>query len=135
MSEHDYTGEVMLNILLTTARPEVLRSFTEALSSDPEVRLEQVASAADALKAVRTSSPHLAVIDFELPDARPLDLVSELLMIDAMVSTAVMSLLSEEEFHEVSEGLGVLARLPAEPETGDAAELLGKLRGIIGLPR
>ena len=122
----------MLRILLATARPEALHAFADALSSDPEVRLEQVASGADALSAARTSSPQLAVIDFELPDTKPLDLVTELLMVDVMVNTAVVSPLSEQQFHEASEGLGVLARVPAEPGRGDAAELLGKLRKLLG---
>lgn len=120
-------GEAMVSILLATARPEALQSFTEALSSDPQVRLDHVKSGAEALSAVRTSPPNLAVIDFELPDIKPLDLVRELLMVNAMVNTAVVSPLSEQQFHEASEGLGVLARLPVEPRKSDASELLGKL--------
>ena len=122
----------MIHILLATTRPESLRSFSEALSSDPEVRMEQVASGADAMRGVRTSSPHLVVIDHELPDIKPLSLVSELLMVNAMVNTAIVSPLSEQELHEAAEGLGVLARLPIEPEGSDAAELLHKLRKVLG---
>jgi DNA-binding response OmpR family regulator len=124
----------MLRIILATARPEALHSFTEALSSDPEVRIDQAASGADALSAVRTSTPHLVLIDLELPDFKPLDLVKELLMVNAMVGTAVVSPLSDRQFHEASEGLGVLARLPLEPGRSDAADLLGRLRKALGQP-
>jgi DNA-binding response OmpR family regulator len=123
----------MLRILLATARPEVFHSFSETLSSDPEVHCDQVASGAEALKAVRASSPHLVVIDVELPDAKALDLVMELLKVNAMVNTVVVSPLPEEEFHEASEGLGVLGRLPVEPSGDDAVDLLSKLRGVLGL--
>ncbi len=72
------------------------------------------------------------VVDSDLPDTDPLGLVQKLLMVNAMVNTAVISPLTEEEFHEASEGLGVLSRLPVEPGPSDAADLLHKLRRILG---
>ena len=121
----------MLLIVLATARPEALRSFAAALSSDPEVQLKQVATGAEALEAGRTFAPQLMVIDY-LPDTEPLSLVQKLLTVNAMVNTAVVSPLADEEFHEASEGLGILGRLPAEPGTGEAADLLQKLRQVLG---
>lgn len=122
----------MLRILLATTRPEKFRSFTEALSSDPQVRMDQVGSGADAVNGVRTASPHLVIIDHELPDIKPLSLVTELLMVNAMVSIAMVSPLSDQEFHDAAEGLGILARLPLEPGGSDAVELLHKLRKVLG---
>ncbi len=121
----------MLRILLATARPEALHSFAEALSSDPDVRLDRVASGAEALSAVRTSSPHMVIIDIELPDYRPLELVTELIMVNAMVGTAVVSSLSDHQFHAASEGLGILGRLPVEPGPADAANLLQSLMNVV----
>jgi DNA-binding response OmpR family regulator len=123
----------MLDIILTTARPEAMQAFTKALSSVKEVHLTQVHSGTEALAAVRASCPHLVVVDSDLPDTDPLGLVQKLLMVNAMVNTAVISPLSEEEFHEASEGLGVLGRLPLEPGSGDAGDLLGKLRQVLGM--
>jgi DNA-binding NarL/FixJ family response regulator len=126
-------GESMLHIILATARPKTLQAFAEALSSDPEVQLESIVSGAEALEAVRTSAPHLMIIDAGLPDIAPLDLVQKLLMVNAMVNTAVVSPLSNEEFHEASEGLGILGRLPNDPGMSDAGELLHKLRTVLGV--
>ena len=123
----------MLLIVLATARPEALLAFAAALSADPEVHLRQVASGTDALEAGRTLSPQLVVIDSYLPDAKPLNLVRELLMVNAMVNTMVISPLADEEFHEASEGLGILGRLPNEPGGSDAGELLHKLRAVLGI--
>ena len=39
----------MLHILLVSVRREGIEEFAEALSSDPEVRLDQVTSGADAI--------------------------------------------------------------------------------------
>jgi DNA-binding NarL/FixJ family response regulator len=122
----------MLGIVFATARPEALRAFAAALSSNPEVHLEHVASGAGALEAVRTAAPGLVIIDTGLPDMAPLELAQKLLLVNALVNTAVVSPLSAEEFHEASEGLGVLARLPEEPGERDAAELMGKLRAVLG---
>ena len=122
----------MLRIMLVSARQETLLPLVVGLSSDAEVHLEKVASGAEALRAVRTASPQLAVIDIGLPDTEPLPLVQELLTVNAMVNTAVVSPLSDAEFHEASEGLGILAHLPLQPGKGDAGGLLRKLRKILG---
>jgi DNA-binding response OmpR family regulator len=121
----------MLRIVFATTRLKNLQAFAEALSSNPEVQLTHVGSGADVLEAVRTSAPNLVIIDSGLPDTAPLDLVQKLLLVNAMVNTAVMSPLSDEEFHEASEGLGVLGRVPEEPGRKDAADLLGKLKTLI----
>jgi DNA-binding response OmpR family regulator len=122
----------MVRILVATTRPEIMELFSDALALDPEVHLQHAVSGADALTAVRTASPDLVVIDLDLPDFKPLDLVSQLLMVNAMVNTAVLSPLSEAEFHEASEGLGILGRLPVKPGRGDAVDLLKKLRRVLG---
>ena len=50
-----------------------------------------------------------------------------------MVNTAVVSPLSDEEFHEASEGLGILGRLSTDPGMSEASELLHKLRAVLGV--
>ncbi|HEY9074523.1 MAG TPA: response regulator [Desulfobaccales bacterium] len=122
----------MLRLVLATNRPKALQTFAAALSSNPEVQLKQVVSGAEALEAARTFAPHLVIIDSDLPDTAPLELVQKLLMVNAMVNTAVASPLSEEEFHEASEGLGVLGRLPHDPGENDATDLLRQLRMVLG---
>lgn len=121
----------MLNILLVAVRGEIVHSFARHIQSDPEVCLEQAASAAEALSAVRAGRPHLVIVDSERRDLDSLDLVREMIQINAMVNTAVISSLSEADFHEKSEGLGVLCRLPPEPDGSDWKALKQKLRGVL----
>ncbi|MHB9072292.1 MAG: response regulator [Desulfobaccales bacterium] len=123
----------MLRIVFTTARAQAMQAFITPLATNPEVDLKCVVSGAEALEAARTSDPHLVIIDSDLPDDKPLNLVQKLLMVNAMVNTAVVSPLSDEEFHEASEGLGVLGRLPVNPGENDAADLLGKLKVLLGV--
>jgi DNA-binding NarL/FixJ family response regulator len=122
----------MLRLVLATIRLKALQAFAAALSSDPEVRLQQVASGAAALEAARSSNPDLVIIDADLPDTPPLDLVQKLLLVNAMVNTAVVSPLADAEFHEASEGLGILGSLPLEPGRREAVDLLLKLRKVLG---
>jgi DNA-binding NarL/FixJ family response regulator len=126
-------GESMLHIILTTARPQAMQAFAAALASDPEVNLQFVISGAEALEVARTTAPQLVIIDTDLPDITPLNLVQKLLMVNAMVNTAVVSSLSDAEFHEASEGLGILGRLPNDPGMSDAGEMLHKLRTVLGV--
>jgi CheY-like chemotaxis protein len=123
----------MLHLVLTTARPEAMQAFAAALASDPAVNLQFVFSGAEALEVARTTAPHLVIIDADLPDMGPLDLVQKLLIVNAMVNTAVVSPLSDEEFHEASEGLGILGRLPHDPGKRAAGEILHKLRTVLGV--
>ncbi len=121
----------MLHILLVSARRESIKAFAEGLSSDPEVCFDQVTSGAEALGIVRTRSPHLVIVDYEVPDTDPLGLVREIISANAMVNTAVVSALSDHEFHEAAEGFGILCRLPIDPGPGEANELLKKLRSVL----
>ncbi len=123
----------MFQIILASARPKALQTWSAALSANRQVQLRQAASGAEALELVRAAAPHLVIIDSNLPDAAPLELVQKLLMVNALVNTAVVSPLSDEEFHEASEGLGVLARLPEEPDVSEVTTLLSKLQSVLGM--
>jgi hypothetical protein len=62
-----------------------------------------------------------------------LELSRRLLKINPMINCALVSGLSAEEFHEASEGLGIMAKLPKQPGAKDANELIKNLKQIMGL--
>ena len=121
----------MPEILLVTARPERLAAFADSLEAAEEVKLSRVRDAAGALDRVRSAPPQLAVIDSALPDTTPLELVKQMLQANAMINTAVVSALDEDAFHEASEGLGVMTRLPDPPGPEDASAVLVQLDRIL----
>jgi hypothetical protein len=47
-----------------------------------------------------------------------------------MINCAVLNSLPSDEFHEVSEGLGVFAQLPLRPSKDDAENLLNRLKNL-----
>jgi DNA-binding response OmpR family regulator len=122
----------MLHILLLSTRQEIIGSFVESLSSDSEVCLEFATSEAEVLSVVHAACPHLVIVDSASPDIDSLDLVREMISVNAMVNTAVVSPLSAADFHDKSEGLGILCRLPLEPGSNDSTSLLRKLRRVLG---
>lgn len=122
----------MLHIVLFSDMPDRMRSFAEGLSADPEVRLDRATSEAEVLGLVRDKKPHLVVFDSGASEADSLELVRKTISVNAMVNTVVVSSLSENDFHEKSEGLGILCALPPRPGAGEAAVLLRKLRAVLG---
>jgi hypothetical protein len=58
------------------------------------------------------------------------DLCREVLKIDAFVNMAAVSDLDDDEFHEASEGLGLVGRLPSRPTAEDFERLLALLTAI-----
>jgi DNA-binding response OmpR family regulator len=116
-----------MRILLASARAGALSDFVAGFVGQG-VRLELCPSGENAVAQARAERPDLVVIDEDLPDLGPGRLVIELLQIDAAIDTAVLSALADDQFHERTEGLGILARVPRNPTRADAAALLATLR-------
>jgi ActR/RegA family two-component response regulator len=114
-------------ILLATSRLKDLQSFARALEERRETALVIVGTADAAFQAAERKRPALAVIDRHVNGADATAIARRLLKLNAFIHTAILSDLSEAAFHEASEGLGVLMKLPMKPGAGDAELLMAKL--------
>lgn len=114
-------------IVVATNRPDELTSFLGPLRAMAEARVALAGDGAAALELVRAEAPDFVIVDEGLADMRPFDLVLEIMKINAMINTVAMSALSDEDFHEASEGLGILACVPLSPDEADGARLAEKL--------
>lgn len=112
-----------MSILLVTPHAQALAAFAEALGSGSGLAVASVASWDEALAAMKAAPPQFMVLDQGLAEGAPLELALKALMVNAMVNLAVVSPLGEEEFHEASEGLGILAPVPVNPGAADGAAL------------
>jgi DNA-binding response OmpR family regulator len=92
-----------------------------------------VANGESALEAVKKDAPELVVIDEGLPDFKPLDLVVKVIMTNALANTAVISSMPDKEFHDKSEGFGVLRALAGSPSREDGEELAAHLVRVLNL--
>ena len=105
-------------ILLQTSRPEAWEDFVEQLQHDG-CTVCMTATIDQCKEAARRDIPVLALLDPPSGDhARAW--VLELMMIDAGMHTAVVTEMDDEVFHDVMEGLGILASLPTSPAAEDA---------------
>jgi DNA-binding response OmpR family regulator len=83
-----------------------------------------------ALDALGQRRPDLVGIDAEVGGRQGLALCRELMQTDAFVNLALVSDLDDDAFHEASEGLGLVGRLPRHPTPADVDGLLKRLAAI-----
>jgi hypothetical protein len=117
------------DLLFVSGQADELKAIGDALAELIPVRISRAATAEQALALAKAASFKLAVIGGKF-DGDPLEMVNQLMLQDAFINTAVVSDESEADFHERSEGLGVLAQLPGSPGPQQAQELVKLLKEI-----
>lgn len=126
-----------MSILLVTPRAAALAAFAQALGQGCGLPVNIAATWDEALALVKAAPPAFAVppgfavLDQGLAAGDPLALATKLVMVNAMVNLAVVSSLGAEEFHEASEGLGILAPVPENPAAADGAALAEVFRRFL----
>ena len=122
------------NFLMATSDRDRFSLLGDVLSASADATIFWADTGKSALDEAARLSPLLVVMDEALPDMTGLDLARELLKANALINTALVSRLSPEDFHETSEGLGVLVQLPPHPGEKEAQEIISGLRSIFALP-
>lgn len=115
--------------VIATPRPEALADFIQGLGQAGTVITARTGMGA--LETAKARGPQLVVIDQGLPDFAPFHLVHEIIRVNAMINTAVLTGMSPEEFHEQGEGLGILTGLPLKSGKAEAKELLALAGGVL----
>ncbi|MBC8419908.1 MAG: response regulator [Desulfobacteraceae bacterium] len=120
----------MLKLLFVTPKKENLFDLASSLAARGNVEVSWAESGEKALDMISDTSVDLMVADEELGDMTGLELASRLLRVNPMTNCAMVSALSAEEFHKVSEGLGLIAQLPIRPDAEHAEGLLNRLKRL-----
>ena len=120
----------MIKLFLVTPDKESFRNFTLALTQNDYVELSCAATGQEALTVLSENDVDLVIVDESLSDMTGIEFMKKLLSINPMINCAAVSPLPHEAFHEVSEGLGVLAQLPVKPGKPDAENLLNRLKDL-----
>jgi DNA-binding NtrC family response regulator len=123
------------NLLLVSADKGPLSDLASALERDGDVEVSWAKSGFEALKSVSSSDFDLVIMDETLADMTALELAGKLLSMNPMIHCASVTSLSQKEYHEKSEGLGLMDPLPDRPGKEDAERLLRRLRQIKGYLR
>lgn len=125
----------MPRILMVTNKRETLETLARALKAESTVALDWADKRSVALDYVIARKPDLVVVDEYVGYLTNLEFIRQLVQVDAFVHTAAVSRLPRTTFHEVAEGLGVLAQLPPRPGTFEAERLLALLEAMMPASR
>jgi CheY-like chemotaxis protein len=113
----------MIQILLAGRNLSSRTLFKTALDQC-DTHTTCLTSGDEVLSAISENSFDLLVTDETLDDMRGLALIESVVAIKPTLNCAVVSSLSPGDFHDASEGLGILMQLPANPGTEEAHQLL-----------
>ncbi len=100
------------------------------LRREQEVELVPVSTGTAGLKQLKDKRLELVIVDEQLDDMSGIEFVKQLVMVNPLANTTIVSSLTDEDFHEATEGLGVLMQLPPHPGEKDAEALLAILAKI-----
>ena len=121
----------MVKILLVSKNGDLKSEFVNTLCQIGKTQVRMAASGKEALEFLQENKFDLAIAAESLPDMTGVSFVEKLVMINPMINTAIASDLSKKDFHEATEGLGVLMALPLDADEKDATYLLEYLGKII----
>jgi DNA-binding NtrC family response regulator len=119
----------MIRILIAGGDRSTLSAFKTALD-ESDAQITCLASGRRALSAISERGFDLLVADEHLGDMTGLELIRSVVAGQPMLNCAVVSSLSPGDFHEASEGLGILMQLPVAAGKKEADGLLEHLRKI-----
>jgi CheY-like chemotaxis protein len=120
----------MLKILLATPQQDRFEVLRTELARLHPTQFSHAADGRTALDQVRKEAVDLVIVDEDLGDMPGRELVRELLGVNALINTVLVSTDAPGDFHESTEGLGILMPLPnicGKEEADRLAECLGRL--------
>ena len=107
--------------------------LVDRLRREQGVELVPAATGAAGLAQLQGRAVDLVIVDEQLDDMSGIEFVQQFVKVNPLANTAIVGSLPEAEFHEATEGLGVLMQLPPRPQERDAENLLAILAKISGL--
>jgi CheY-like chemotaxis protein len=122
----------MVRILLVGMGSDKFTRIVKALRETGSVKLDHADSGGSALSGLMNKPADLVVASEKLSDMSGLTFAAKLVVQNPVVNCALVSSLGDKAFHEASEGLGILAKLPPDLDETHVVELLKKLKIVIG---
>ena len=117
-------------ILFLSRQRSYFDRFASALAADGRFTITQDNSADGGLEAAGTGTIDVVIVAEELTDTSGLCFARRLVRQSPLVHCALVSPLYPQEFHEQTEGLGLLMQLPVNPKKADAGRFIDVLAKI-----
>jgi YesN/AraC family two-component response regulator len=122
----------MITLLLVATEKKAFSAISRGLTESKAAAVFQSDSGKEALEVVALQPFDLVITDEKLCDMEGLVFAEKLVKHNPMIHCAVVSTLSDDDFHEASEGLGVLAKLSPCPCLEDGLNLIERVEMIRG---
>lgn len=113
-----------LRVVLASRLSDRMADFKKGLAAHAEVEIFQADSGEEALQFLADQRIDLIAIDQAVTDMSGLEVAQAVAQFHPFVSSVLVSDASEADFHEQTEGLGVLMRLPEAPDESVALKVL-----------
>jgi DNA-binding response OmpR family regulator len=123
----------MSKILLVSKGSSSLADLADELIKRKEFDVMQVKSGEEALSLVRENRADVVIAAEVLSDGLALPFVQELMRKHPLINCAMISSLPPEDFHELTEGLGLFMQLPINPGAEEADKMVQFLDSISAL--
>ncbi len=121
----------MVAIIIVGAADSSISGIESILKNKKDAVASRVGSGSAALEKISSKPVDLVIVDENLPDMTGLEFARKLVTINPLVNCALISSLSPEDYHEASEGLGILMQLPPTPGKDEMEKLIKHLNNII----
>ena len=116
--------------IILVGQIERFASFAAGLHGNEPIKVFWKKSGAETLEQLAHDQIQIVAVDKKLDDMDGLDLINRVAEQHPFVNSAPVSSSTSADFHEETEGLGVLMQLPDPPDSEAAAALLSHYRSI-----
>ncbi len=124
----------MIHVLLVSQEKNALAELADSLV-EKNMRTTWADSGKDALTLISDIHFDLVVTDEQLSDMTGIEFAEKLVITNPMVNCVAVSALSHDDFHEATEGLGLMMQLPPNPGSEDAEALFTNFEKILYLTK
>jgi DNA-binding NarL/FixJ family response regulator len=122
-----------VRILLVYTEDTDLQSFKDILEQHADIELVENHDTSSALQMIKDAKVDAVAVGEQLADMSGIEFVEALVKVNPFVNTALSSALPPRDYHEATEGQGVLVQLAVQPGKSDAELFVEKLKKVASL--
>ena len=123
----------MIKILVANSLDNSMQELVTVFEQQGDTIVAVVNTGSQVLECLSSQTFDLVVTAERLQDMPGLGLIKKIIEINPMVNCAAASDLTPEDFHEESEGMGILMQLPVFPRKEHGTALLKRAKEISNL--
>ncbi|MCK5097102.1 MAG: hypothetical protein KAR45_03325 [Desulfobacteraceae bacterium] len=120
----------MTQILVATPNKDSLIDFSAGFGEN-DITITWAKGCEEVVSQIKNKKFDLLVVDEMLSDIKGLECIKKVIFENPFLNTAAISSLSPEDYHEESEGFGVLMQIPVNPGFEDGKKLIDYLNNIL----